>query len=91
MKNTIANYDLSLISQSNSKHIFGIIINTQSNAHIIKVLKDNDYWAALDTNSGPDFPIFSIKPKDNIAKEKTKNKFEFDYLIPIWKEPKENE
>lgn len=35
---------------------------TRADAHIKKVIKDEDYWDALDAASGVNWPIFVVKP-----------------------------
>ena len=48
-------------NESNSR-IYGFILYTKSHPFVIKALKDPDFWNALDDISGPNWPIFSVKP-----------------------------
>lgn len=41
--------------------LFGVVIYTGVHANLKKVLRDDDYWAALDELSGPKCAIFSIR------------------------------
>ncbi len=44
--------------------IFGFILYTEENPYVRKVLRDEDFWSALDRKSGPNWPIFSACPND---------------------------
>lgn len=48
--------------ESNSR-IYGFILYTSSHPFVVKTLKDQEFWNALDEISGPNWPIFSVKPK----------------------------
>lgn len=50
------------INESNSR-IYGFILYTKGNPYVVKALKDQDFWDALDDLSGPNWIIFSVKPK----------------------------
>ena len=43
--------------------IYGIILYTDENPYVKKVLRDDDYWKSLDNRSGSRWPIFAIRPK----------------------------
>lgn len=44
--------------------ICGIILYSDENPYVKKVLRDDDYWKSLDKLSGPRWPIFAIRPKE---------------------------
>lgn len=71
-------------------HAFGLVLYTDSNVHIKKVLTDNDYWAALDEISGLKWPVFSIKPQQGTVGFPDLPPDFMGFMVPIWKEPKEN-
>lgn len=52
-----------LYDMSNSR-IAGFILYTRKHANVVKVLKDEDYWTCFDEMSGPNWPIFSVRPLD---------------------------
>lgn len=49
-------------NESNSR-IYGFILYTSSHPYVVKTMKDQEFWNALDEISGPNWPIFSVKPK----------------------------
>jgi hypothetical protein len=77
----------------NSSYIktFGFIMYNETNPNIVKLLRDNDYWNALSTASGESFIIFSIKPKEGSLGYPKMPKNTLGMMVPIWKEPKDNE
>ncbi|MCA9997322.1 MAG: hypothetical protein KDE56_16300 [Anaerolineales bacterium] len=68
--------------------LFGIILFNDSHPHIVKLLKDNDYYKALDELSGSHLAIFAtvlfkpalVEPPPGVV----------HHMVPIWKEPKQN-
>lgn len=53
-------------NESNSR-IYGFILYTKSHPYVVKTMKDQEFWKALDKISGPNWPIFSVKPKNRKA------------------------
>lgn len=47
--------------QYKTANIFGLIIYSERNPHIVKVLKDVDYWNSLNTRT-PGWIVFAVKP-----------------------------
>ncbi len=78
------------IQNSTEIKTFGIILYNDTNANIIKLLRDNDYWKALDVASGEKFIVFSIKPKEGHMGLPEMPNGMFGMMVPIWKEPKYN-
>lgn len=65
---------------------------TRRHSYIIKVLRDNDFWNELNEISGPNWPIFSIKPLQEGEYKMPGNDRGIisSMMVPIWKEPNEN-
>lgn len=70
--------------------LFGMLLFTEAHPHIVKMLKDVDYYSALDKISGSNLAFFitmlfrgeyvhPIPPPDILTK-----------MVPVWKEPKQN-
>ena len=64
--------------------LFGIILYSDAQANVKKVLRDEDYWEALDEVSGPHLAVFAVRTK---APKVPGN---LDFVVPVWKEPREN-
>jgi len=70
--------------------LWGILLFTEAHPHIIKALKDADYYSALNEITGDNLALFTTMlfvgeyempspPPDVIA-----------LLVPVWKEPQQN-
>jgi hypothetical protein len=70
--------------------IYGFILYTDAHPYVKKVLRDDDFWSALDEISGDYWLIFSIRPEKGTFEYPDFQKDEVGLMIPIWKEPKEN-
>jgi len=68
-------YLLEICEQSMKSGVvsFGTIIYDESTVEIKKLLKDEDYWDALDYASGPHFEIFAIKDEEDYQVEFTQD------------------
>jgi hypothetical protein len=73
-----------------SPPLFGVILYTDAHPNVKKVLRDEDYWTALDEISSASWAVFSVRawagewgfprmPPDVIG-----------MLTQVWKEPKAN-
>ena len=71
--------------------IIGLIVYTERDPFLIKCLRDEDYWKSLDLASGQKWIIFSVKPKPGSYETPKTPKGGFGFLVPIWKEPADNE
>lgn len=64
-------YLLDLCAQS--KHsgvvIFGCIVYDETTVELRKLLRDEDYWDALDKDSGPNFEIFAVKDEEKYGQD----------------------
>lgn len=47
-------------------NIFGLIVYTEEHPYIIKVLRDNDYWASLNAKT-KNWILYAIKPDDDYS------------------------
>lgn len=77
--------------QESHTRIYGFILYTRADPYVVKVLRDNDFWKALDEISGPHWPIFSVKPLEEgkIEFPKVGNDM-ISYMVPKWHEPNTN-
>lgn len=71
-------------------NLMGFILYTDKNPFIKKLLRDNDYWKALDKISGKDWAIFAIKPDSGDYEIPISNENSLSMMVPVWKEPKSN-
>lgn len=55
-----------LVKDSNDSRIYGFILYTDADSYVCKVLKDNDFWTALDKISGSNWPVFAVRPLDKL-------------------------
>jgi hypothetical protein len=71
-------------------NLYGVIIYTDAHAYIKKVLRDEDYWQALDELSGPRWAVLAVRA--------ARGEYGFPNLGPgqigmmrmVWKEPRAN-
>lgn len=82
--------NIQTIIRSSDIKTFGFIIYTEENPNIIKLLKDDDYWNALDKASGEKFYIFTVKPTQGTREYPSMNNGMMGMMVKIWKEPKDN-
>ena len=83
--------DLRTMCDKSHSNVYGFIMYTRAHPYISKVLRDDDFWNALDEISGENWPIFAIRPL-------AKGNYEFPhfppgmvgFMVPEWKEPNEN-
>ena len=76
----------------NLSRIYGFILYTDCNPYVAKVLRDNDFWKALDSISGNNWPIFAVRPlrKGNYSLPASSRSDIISYMVPTWVEPKTN-
>ena len=90
---SLENDDVSVIrevAQKSKSRICGFILYTRADAHIIKVIKDEDYWDALDAASGVNWPIFVVKPLNKTCCINANYRSRFSEEDNKVKEPSEN-
>jgi len=72
--------------------VFGAIIYSDRHPHIKKVLKDDDYWRALDEISGLRWAIFSARATEGHVEIKGGGPpGSLSMMISVWVEPRENQ
>jgi hypothetical protein len=77
-----------LHSGDNPPPLFGIILYTDAHPNIKKVLRDDDYWKALDEISGPKWAIFSVRARKRYIDLPPEGVHHM--MVPVWKEPSAN-
>ncbi len=70
--------------------LFGVVLYSDEHAHVKKALRDDDYWSSIDTLSGDNFAIFSVRPKKGRMGWPKTRPGELAMMVPVWNEPKEN-
>lgn len=70
--------------------IYGILLYSDRNPHIKKLVGDSDYWDAMNEISSEHWAIFSIKAKAGTKNAPRPRPGTFSYMVPVWKEPKDN-
>lgn len=70
--------------------IFTIVMFTDANPHVIKVLKDTDYTNAINDLSGSDITVFHTSLFKGRYKMPSSPPGTLCYMQPIWEEPAEN-
>lgn len=75
----------------NLSRIYGFILYTEKDPYVAKVLRDEDFWNALDSISGANWPIFAVRPlREGHYKMPSTSGNVVSYMMPIWDEPKCN-
>lgn len=78
---------------TNLSRIYGFILYTETDPYVAKVLRDEDFWDALNAISGSNWPIFAVRPlqKGNYKfSSSNRSGNSIDFMIQIWDEPKAN-
>lgn len=72
--------------------IYGFILYTDKDPYIAKVLRDEDFWNALDSISGANWPIFAVRPlcKGQYSLPSSSHSGIIGYMVPTWAEPRAN-
>jgi hypothetical protein len=72
--------------------VFGAIIYSNRHPHIKKVLKDEDYWLALDNISGTRWAIFAARAVEGRTKISGGGPSgSLGLMLQVWVEPSQNE
>jgi len=90
--NPFSNFVNVFLSRNDIHDVFGVIIYTDGNPYTKKVLRDQDYWSALDCVSGPRWPVFAIRPVQGnyVHRRPTFGPGEIGVMVDIvseWHEP----
>jgi hypothetical protein len=71
--------------------IYGFILYTDADPYVVKVLRDTDFWNALNKISGNNWPIFAVRPlQKGYMKYPELDYKTIGFLYPIWVEPDDN-
>jgi hypothetical protein len=75
----------------NLSRIYGFILYTEKDPYVAKVLRDADFWNALDSISGANWPIFAVRPlSEGQYKMPSSSGKAISYMVPTWDEPRAN-
>lgn len=81
----------SALKDEDSLNVFGLILFTNEHPHIIKVLRDDDYWRQFDSLSGECFTVFSARPAQGRYQSRAESHGTLGKMRMVWQEPSENE
>lgn len=70
--------------------IFGLILFTEAHAHVVKLLKDSDYFNAIDEISGELLPVYATCLFKGAWEEGSESRPARARLIRVWTEPERN-
>lgn len=72
--------------------IYGFILYTDKDPYVAKVLRDEDFWNALNSISGTNWPIFAVRPlrKGHYSIPSSGSSDMINYMVPTWDEPRAN-
>lgn len=95
MKTLKEELDLNLLKglcEESKSRIYGFILYTRRHANVVNFLQNSSYWDCLDDISGPNWPIFSVRP---LAQGRAELKGggpagTIGMMISTWNEPNEN-
>lgn len=79
-----------LLEHYEKYQLFGVILFTEAHPHVIKMLKDRDYYAALNEISGKQIAVFVTMLFRGKYKYPSPPPGVLAHMVPIWKEPAEN-
>jgi len=74
----------------NLSRIYGFILYTDKDPYVAKVLRDDDFWNALNDISGSNWPIFAARPLQKGGYRHLGGTGGIGYMVQTWEEPKDN-
>lgn len=74
----------------NLSRIYGFILYTDKDPYVAKVLRDDDFWDALNDISGSNWPIFAARPLQKGIYKHSCVSGGIGYMVQAWEEPKDN-
>ena len=77
-------------ADSDSPPLFGVIVYTDRHANLKKLLRDEDYWSALDEISGPKWAVFSVRAQPGQWSGPSFPPGTVGMMHMVWKEPAAN-
>ena len=81
-------YNLTKINSQYS--LYSILMFTNAHPHVIKLLKDQEYYKALDEITGPEIALFYTCLIQGYYETPKLPPGRLGFLVPIWKEPSAN-
>lgn len=92
---TKEDFDLKLLKglcEDSESRIYGFILYTRRHANVVNFLQNPNYWNCLDDISGPNWPIFSVRPlvPGSLAIKGQGPKGTIGMMISEWHEPNAN-
>ena len=78
--------------EENLSRIYGFILYTEKDPYVAKVLRDEDFWNALNTISGSNWPIFAVRPlrEKQFGAPYTRGEYQMIGFMVAMDEPKGN-
>lgn len=92
---TKKDFDLQIlkgICEDSISRIYGFILYTRRHANVVNFLQNSNYWDCLDDISGPNWPIFSVRPlaSGSMQMKDGGHKGTIGMMISEWHEPNTN-
>ena len=92
---TKEDFDLKLLKglcEESVSRIYGFILYTRRHANVVNFLQNPNYWNCLDDISGPNWPIFSVRPlmPGSMQFKGQGPKGTIGMIISSWHEPNAN-
>ena len=92
---TKEDFDLKLLKglcEESVSRIYGFILYTRRHANVVNFLQNPNYWNCLDDISGPNWPIFSVRPlmPGSMQFKGQGPKGTIGMMISTWHEPNAN-
>lgn len=82
--------DINKVWKSSKIKTFGFMLYTDESPNIVKLLRDDDNWKALNKISGEKFYIFAVKPKIGSESFPSYPKGVTGMMMKVWNEPEDN-
>lgn len=79
-----------LVNDTNLSRIYGFILYTEQHPYVVNVLKNIAFWKALDSISGPNWPIFSVRPLAQGSYRHSSSSNGISFMVQTWEEPQRN-
>lgn len=86
--------DIHGICNVSNTRIFGFIMYTRRHSYVVNALSDTNKWNELDEISGANWPIFSVRPRDNYSPRRPtyydRGPFYTNMMVMTTDEPNDN-
>lgn len=82
---------LDLIDKANEAYkLYGVILFTEAHPFVVKALKDDEFWKAIDVLSGSAWMIFATRLFSGSWEKPTEIAESRGFIRPLWREPSAN-